>query len=238
MAQARSENTTLLPSSTRRTFLQGTAGALALSASAATALASSTEPDADLLDLGRRLDALLVEEKATAAALFRAEDAIEAINPPVPEELFCRGEDCRLLGRPAVAINAPAGNRRWWCYGDVDAFRRAGRPDVVFAPDERRRQEIIRAWDRWFANLEAAKRDSGLTAAEEARSAVIDKIQDVRTEIAALPALTLAGLLVKAKAAAWPWPDGYEDDDDADVNRLLDVVNTLISHGANAARRL
>ena len=52
-----SPHTTTLPSSTRRTFLQGTAGALAASAAVATpALAASTEPDSELARLGREFD--------------------------------------------------------------------------------------------------------------------------------------------------------------------------------------
>jgi hypothetical protein len=71
MAQARSENTTFVLHVPAAPFLQGTAGALAPSAIAATALAEPAGSDAELLELGRQFDALVAARRCQGSPLRR-----------------------------------------------------------------------------------------------------------------------------------------------------------------------
>lgn len=171
----------------RRALVAGAA----MSALAGPAVAAPN-PDAALLDLGRRFT-------AAAARCDAANDATDAawdvyVAPEPPEALFRRPSDTFST----YGLTRREGRR--WYGGEIDSLRNHGITSEIA-----RRDEIVAAHAAWQADIGTARDVAGLTAAEAERSAASAATRDLTDAIVAAPAATLAGVMVKARAAGWSY---------------------------------
>ena len=196
----------------RRTFLQGLAASVAIPATVPARASDAVEPDAELIALGQewsasreRLDAAWEEHDA---ATDRYGDG-----PVPPPELFVRQSDGAM---PYYACKHQPSGLAW--YGTPSVMEQirglpldrmpAGilldgsiRPAVPDLPARTRRAEIVAAYERWQADVTAATDACGLTAAIASTNAEIEINSALRRRIIDTPAVSLQGLLVKARVA-------------------------------------
>lgn len=170
----------------------------------AAALAAEGDPDAELHARGRAWAASCLACHRTEAAYYAACDRLQ--RPEVPEEVFFRSGDQRLYRGfgPYGSEHLPSG--RYW-HGDpssLDALRKGAVSGSVAKPEvAERRAEILTAHERWRAAVRADEEASGYAVAREQDEAAAEENGRLRRAILATPALTMEGLAVKLRVAAW-----------------------------------
>jgi hypothetical protein len=210
----------------RRGFL--TASGAILTATTATTvpatLAHATEPDPDteLLALVEEWKEAWEHHRQAAEALDRAETRYYATRPGFPDA--CN----RQPGDPALNLCASLHVGKPYDRSDIEELRKHGRKRTlheILTPEERARlglpadaekiarnepwpeaqarsDGIISAWDKYHADLERAREESGVDAAEEAETEALNAVDDIRDEIARTRAHSLKGMLIKAQLAS------------------------------------
>ena len=197
----------------RRAFLSG-AAASALATAAPVALAAA-DPDAGLTELFQRWRTA-ADTHGRVMDFFQSLDEVRELPDP-PEALFRRPGDLRCFYGFTGSVQHESG-RRW--YGDDRslAYLRErsftdwvpGKSDndedvpLVEVPAERanrRREEILAAWEQWQAEIARMDEQSGYAAALAAREAARDLAHDLRATVIETPATTLQGLRLKAEVA-------------------------------------
>ena len=178
------------------TTLSGAAGA-----AVPLALASTPHPDAELLALGERLEEM-------SKALLAAEDEADRLHevyleqlPPCPEALIWKPSD---PGSGFLPLRDKEGRRVWGFEQKIDRLRRFEGRGYMSAGDRehavKRAKEIVEAYDSW-SEAKAQIRDRiGYTEAVNRSEALFHQVRSLGEAIARLPAQTLAGLIVKARA--------------------------------------
>jgi hypothetical protein len=211
---------TALPNSSRRAalglFASASTAMLAFAAGAPAAAAIDVGDDAELFDLIRIWD-----EKAaltTAASRLHDETDEREHSVPLPAALTRTEEDAGLcLCEPEkVGATYNIGDIERFRHGPLSRYdyRRLIKPDGVPSDDahvlervilspaaQARGQAIVEAYDDWVAAREAAKKASGVEAAEAAFHKAIDVEDAALWDVTATPANTLAGIVAKARAA-------------------------------------
>jgi hypothetical protein len=192
---------------------------------AAARIADAPSPDAELLDLGREWSTSAAREDRAREALWAAEERYA--DPEVPEALFHRPGDFRFFfGFQGCGYHFT--DRRWYGAPSSIAYLRAAPlcrmpefhlDDGTVVPAKpnlaarARRDEIVGAYDRWSAERKATQDACGLTAANEEEDAANEDNRELRHRIMATPALTLAGVMLKARIAGWCFGGSVEMND-------------------------
>lgn len=181
--------------------------------------------DADLIALGHAFDAATVRHREACDALDAADNRAEPLMPERPACLLLRAEDapfclrrlhCHpevLQGRPVTAddiewmtrcpashevwVDAPPGSKGWnMVPGKV--------PQIVPWPEAQARiDEIVAAWNAWYAEQDRVMDEAGVTEARDIADEASDTAATLAQQAAALPARTLAGVWVKVRIAAF-----------------------------------
>lgn len=181
-----------LPSISRRQMLHKLAASSAAATLAMAPAAPAAEhPDADLFWLDQEMAEAEVQMKRAAKACSRAGRRAEKLQPPRPPEWrepLMPDEIRDVLGSVLVRDlpypeRHPAALRDW--QRSCEEQRAASRA-LLEAHQER---------------IDAIDREAGVDAAEDALSARTDEMYKVGHRILATPAHTLAGLLIKVRAA-------------------------------------
>lgn len=157
-------------------------------------------PDAALLALGERLVAANTAWRAAAEQHDALLEIFDAVETPVPANLFCRADDRDLCWRFATMIGDAFGSSD---VNDVRAALASGLETVGSrwkAHAEERGAQIIAAWATWIQALDALSDRIGLTAADAEAERLYEAVIDLEREIANTVPRTLAGLKVKAAA--------------------------------------
>ena len=191
----------------RRRAIFGAAALAAAPVAASPAMAGlpksgETQGDADLIALGREWQASAVRDRQAEAAEHEAEDRTPDLPPPEP--LFLRATDDPIFG--VLATWYQDSERKWFWHDSVETLRSRVFPATRNGPDlrnEARRDEIVAAHDVWCAEVAAAEAASGLTAAQAMAEAEVLVNRELRRRIMMTRAITLPGVLLKARVAGW-----------------------------------
>jgi hypothetical protein len=212
----------------RRKVLQMTTASIATAAavtppSAVKALAGlpSSNPDAELLDLGRHLVALF-EEYAVKSE--ECDQANAAWVPPQPaESLEVTSADLALIGVPGTVSN-----RHWthWAIKQKLELMRDN-PQAVA-----RLTELHRYADEADEVFCRSRGECGLEAAVERQSEVCRRMEALTARIRKLPATTFAGLAVKALHLTFDTSLFDEEPDDMDWDQycLRVFATEMLTH--------
>lgn len=186
----------------RRGVLAALAAGSALTAcpaaSAVIPRAPEIHPDADLLAMGERFEALMNEETEADSALQACIDVADARMPREPDALRPQPFD-----RSAAFWITRQGE--FYDSDAVDAFRRitgetipsrAWRAKVLA-----RAQEVISAHERWLTDCRAVDEACGVPAAERRAMDALHARREFGEAILAHPVQTGAGLAIKAHVA-------------------------------------
>lgn len=208
----------------RRGFLGRTVAALAAAGTANVAAIAATRPAAaaiaelpELVDAGRRLEALRAEWQAADAARLAARAIAESIVPGVPEEIVCNGtfwagcteEETDVEGKrlPTVLFTDEDGRTR----GTVPR-RIASSYGLRRAIDEgrlhcdgrtsfgKRVKRMIATAEQFEADTVAALERSGLEAATRRAHFAAQAIDTLAREVADMQPQTIAGAAIMARA--------------------------------------
>lgn len=183
------------PLSRRRALLSlGTVGLPWVTASAAVGRKGSQ--DAELVELGRQLDALMVARRGATEDYDAREARFFALRPPVPEALRADGP----LGSP------PSPGLRRWTAAELGHLAANTEEEEVSGFACR----LLPVAEAFEAAVERLQRSTGLDEAEAAQGAESDALYEIAERIAELPASGGAGLMVKARALRQLEPDWWE----------------------------
>lgn len=167
-------------------------------------------PDAALLALGRRWQASAERCDRARAALDEACGGTREVEPP--EALYYRETDGFTLACLARGKHHETG-RRWFSPGAVETLRTYTFVDPWGRPipyEQARQAEILAAHDGWTAEIAAGEEASGYTAAEVEDEASTEENRELRRRIMTARAVTLDGVMVKARVAGWCWGGSAE----------------------------
>ena len=188
-------------SATRRSLIAGIALPALLSGTPATS-AHAAEPQGDLelsalelSALGRELEEAQRLRDAAYDRLVEAEE--RAVYPLEPEALIATNWD---IGNCLPKPTAHHGVRgRTWTASGIAEIRSYTyrRQDSSLA---RRQAEILAAYDAHEAAVRAEDEALGLPALEDAYDAASERRDNIAARIIEMPALSVAGLVVKARA--------------------------------------
>lgn len=199
---------------TRRNVLAGLAASVAASPSAAF---SATSRDAELAGLGLEHDRLsTIIRDLNAAAKVADQKFHELVGEP-PKALEKRSEDeaFNFPGYPVCEwdgvtrygwgslepLKAFDGQTPGWSRATADGASIVVPAQAAAEGWQARRDEIVAAVEAWEAKRSRAFMDSGTLAVEDALEAALAERGEIEEAIISQPARTLAGLLVKARAA-------------------------------------
>ena len=223
--------------SDRRTFLRGLAslplvgGSVALIGTTSQAFAAkvggvstpsmvsltqASDPDAELVALGREWQAADDHCDHACDALDAAVERLRDIDPP--EALFRRRSDS--IAFTSVAHRFRDTKRLWFPRNAVEELRTYAFVNPWGDPlvdDRARRDEIVAAYDAWRAEISADQQATGYTSAFEVYEAAVAASRQLRLRIIAKPAITLAGVMVKARVVG----RAYDN---------LDELRELVTH--------
>lgn len=196
-------NSTPVPS--RRALLAVAALPAALCSGSGVSLAVAAEPHPDvaLLALGAELDVIEKTRRAVFNELRDAED--RTINVEQPEALIATTFDLMDdFPRPAFQHDLRG---KTWSPLQIEEIRSSPPRRAYFVPGgsqicertERRKREILGAYDAYEAERRAADDVSGLTDAVERYEGATSIRDDLARQIIAMPARTMEGLAVKAR---------------------------------------
>ena len=161
-------------------------------------LTQASDPDAELIALGREWQAAADHCDRACDALDAAGERLRDINPP--EALFRRPSDS--IAFTSVAHRFRETRWLWFPRDSVEDLRTYAFVNPWGDPlvrDQARRDEIVAAYDAWRAEIAADQQATGYTAAFEVYEAAIDVSHQLRQRIIAMRATTLAGVMVKAR---------------------------------------
>lgn len=221
---------------TRRDLLKAT-GALGTIAALAAPIAilpkaeAAEMADAELLAMGRELEAMWVRERELVAEGKRLGALANEMRPAPEPVLLAYEHDGRFLMERLengsywanVGIqNEAADIERCW---RVLGFREGPCPEA----------EVLAALERWKAGGREADDRVGVTASEDEFDRVTDAIGALCDRIIAQPARSMAGLKVKLRALDWCYPDtshhtALEEtrDDEQGITSPRLIASTLI----------
>lgn len=195
-----------MPASSRRAFLKagaalGTVAALAVPVAVLPKAEAAPAIDADLLAMGRDLETLWARERELVADGKRLGALAEEMRPPpAPILLTFERNGERLLEQKAGRYRANFGLHDW-----LRAY------DAMWNSPTRQQQplvaEVLAAYEAWRKGGEEAEQLSGAAAADDAFEEVTNNIGALCKRIAAAPATSLAGFMVKMRALEWCYPD-------------------------------
>ena len=104
-------------------------------------------------------------------------------------------------------------------------------------PARARRDEIVGACDRWSVERKAAHDACGLTATIAEQDAANEANRELRHRIMATPALTMAGVMLKARIAGWCFGGVVGMDDYIESYLNEGNLSDEARHGGGQARR-
>ena len=205
----------------RRGFLGRTVAALAAAGSANVGAVAATRPPApviterpELIDAGRRLDALHSEWQAAQSLRVEARTVAESLVPPLPDELIHYGpptlgieRQCDVEGRPKY--DEPS-------IVDSIGLQTAIDDGRVYAPKRskygKHMRHLIEVAKKYEAERSAAVERSGLNDQLERVYAAAIGLQEIAREVAEIEPLTMAGAAIQARALC-AYSDAEEDHD-------------------------
>jgi hypothetical protein len=209
------------PLTDRRSFLRrtvaafavgaaGTANVTAIAVTRPAAAAATERPE--MIDAGRRLDALRSEWQAAQALRLEARALAESLVPPVPDEIILRGPpmpgvecQCDVEGKPKY--------REPRIY-DSTALARAVDDGSIYAPKRtkfgKRMRGIIEIAKKYEAERVAVIERSGLNDHLERVYNAATGLQQIAREVAEIEPLTVAGAAIQARALC-----AYSDAEDS-----------------------
>ena len=179
-------------------------------------LTQASDLDAELIALGHEWQAAADHCDHACDALDAAGERLRDIHPP--EALFRRPSDS--IAFTSVAHPYRDMRRLWFPRDSVEDLRIYafvnpwGDPLVA---DQARRDEIVAAYDAWRAEISADQQATGYTSAFEVYEAAVAASRQLRLRIIAKPAITLAGVMVKARVVG----RAYDN---------LDELRELVTH--------
>ena len=218
MTQASSENTTSLPSPNRRTFLQGTASALALTTAAAIPASAASEASAEItpallaaynswLFMERRL--LCYEMVPNNPELRRFAEALVPVNTAADRFHLPLDRDWRDVPPPST--------RAARVLAAVDAM------SAVTAPEP----DPHLAWyAEWKAALGYMNGPGGETVEDVSDLPEYDRALELEELVATTPAATLAGVLVQLRVLEY-WHGDQVSLNERDSAGLANALATL-----------
>lgn len=157
---------------------------------------SAPHPDAEIFALAEKCATANQRYEAAGAAFDEAEHRCADIKPP--PALIKTEEDAKMrlfvLGCPGETYDRSE-------IVVIGAILRSLRNDGARScPAYRRGRAIINSWLEWDAREEAEKERSGYEAADGAQTVALRDLNHVVEQPATTPALTIDGLLAKARA--------------------------------------
>lgn len=191
-------NAASMPAS-RRSFLKATGAVASLAALAvpASAMPRAEDPqtaDADLLAMGRELEALWTRERELSSVSMQLGALAEQMRPdPAPVLAAFEHEGQRFFEKTAT--------------GWRENLKVADAVEVLFRQGRSEFAEVLDARQAWRAGGAEARRLSGYTASEQEEEAVGNAMSELCDRIIVTPAVSPAGLKVKLRALSWCYPD-------------------------------
>lgn len=199
-------NATALPDVTRRSLLKaagalGTVAALAVPVAVLPKAEACEASDAALLEMGRELEALWARESELSAESHRLYALAQQMRPPpAPILITFERNGGHLLEEKAGQL--------WTNFRLLDWLRAY---DAIWNSPTLQQQplvaEVLAALGEWQKGGEEAERHSGAAAADAEFEKVTDAIGSLCSRIAAAPATSPAGFMVKMRALEWCYPD-------------------------------
>ena len=209
MSQANEHSITKAEPVSRRRFLRTSAALAAVPVAAIPAVAIASEgDDAELFALERELDEAVAEYRVASDLHDEAEERLAARWPEWPERLpLPEGFEDKYQGMTVRDL-------------DLLEQEMPGHPLVLWA----RRDAVVNGpkWDACHAERKRLSKECGVDAAYEAQSAAMDKCWRISSEILAIPASTLAGVLVKVRVRE-KWLDYDEGAVEVQASLAADV---------------
>jgi len=198
-------NAAPMPASSRRDILKasgalGTIAALAVPVAILPKADAAPAADAELLAMGRELEALWARERELVADGKRLGALAKQMRPaPAPILLTFERDGKRLIEEKAGQYRVNFGLHDWLRTYDAmwNSPTRQQQPLVA---------EVLAAYEEWRKGGEEAERLSGAAAADDAFDRVTDDISSLCRRIAAAPATSPAGFMVKMRALEWCYP--------------------------------
>jgi hypothetical protein len=205
----------------RRVFLGRTVAALAAATTAnVTAIAATGSAPAvvaerpELVDAGRRLDALQAEWQAAQALRLEACTLAESLVPPVPDEILYRGAP--MLGVDhQYDVEGRQKHGEYSIYNSKD-LQKAIDDGRLYAPKRtkfgKKMQGIIEIAKKYEAERAAVIDQCEIDVHIERCNIAAMRIQEIAREVAEIEPLTMIGASVQAHAlCAWAEAhDGYD----------------------------
>lgn len=185
---------------------------------------SNHEPDAELIALGREFDRAGAEFDAIEIRMNEiSERAIAATKKP--QALAFRDDDRSLLA--CYRLPPPADG--FYPIDAVSAFRhgRFGLSDAELT----RKREIVAAWDDLSKTVAAVADALGHDELLSQSANALARARAAGERIMRLPARSVAGLIVKARAARWcsGEPDEYLEGSFNDGNIIESLIEDLLA---------
>jgi hypothetical protein len=232
----------------RRSIMLGSVACVAIPSSPSLAASSpggSNEPqDAEILALGAELDAALAIYEPLSAELGRLEKIYRSRDSRPRALLVQKGDQLLLDQHLSVGIGYEYYPAHVQILRSVVFTRAIGRStgpsahdvSIDFVPDTKataRAAEIVKAYDEYSRRTEKLANDIGLTDIQRRFEKAYDEVSPIVDRVLAAPASTLAGLRVRARAAAW-CHDGVEaeSDDATDARLAWSIVRDLLQAAA------
>jgi hypothetical protein len=183
----------------RRAVLGASVAVLGCATAVAVPALAEVNADAELLEIGKRWEAAAAQVDAHDIHLMEASQRYSALMPKdPPEALFFRSSDDALaLPRTRSRYSGPGS--RWWYRENIEQYR-ATFPEPSA---QARADEIVAAYDQWWAEIDRANEVSGMKAAEAKEEQLFKIESELRTAIMRTPARTMEGALLKARASVW-----------------------------------
>lgn len=221
-----SANSTALPTVSRRHLALGALPAAFFASASAFANANVAPGDGKLLELERHWRVAV----AMADAADRKRDDVaaryDAIMPREPREIVWREEDVELFGgdfklRPDLDHGGSPARRFFDGYRTIETLdavltelRGLDYPMAASAKVGRgiaRIEQILSAHSAWRVKVDECWHSSGMHAAERDFDAANDRVAELRRRIAATPATSLTGIMVKARVGSDCFGDAADE---------------------------
>lgn len=210
-----------LPALSRRRLLAGIAVTSTAGMPAAAAQAADN-PDTALSALERTFDEAVAAYKVAQRRYCDCETRYFALRPKPPEELAIDGPLGRLLANKWNVVRTIT-LRHLLNDSEQSALWDVARAALPLARVHK-------------AKLRAARRKTGVPAAEAANNAAIDRVHEVMEAVLAAPARSLGGLAVKARVLkAWGCPDWWSEDADTCDSLAAQIIDAVIEADERSA---
>lgn len=229
----------------RRGFLGRTVAALAAAGAVNVTAIAATRPDQsvtelpELIDAGQRLDGLLIDWRAAQASRLEARALAERLVPPVPDEIVCRGpmwaacteEVTDVEGKQLglVFVTDESGKKRVippQQIIDATALRRQIEGGRIYCDGRtkfgKRVKRMIAVAEQYEAERAAAIERSGIDVHIERCTITAMRIQAIARDVAELEPLTMLGASVQARALV-AWAEAHDNYDKGWAQLVLGV---------------